>query len=185
VWFLAIFSWCGPFFFLVHGWQTTFFCHLMESVEVSGLFYYYWADTNPLLQLRRRQSFSLRVSFLWCCPQLWLAFVGLWHSFFCRYIMIVAWPLRWWLCSFRKWRHCCRCLEKIFFLQPLGSVICSRICFWFNINGWMDLLFAWICNSGILGGVAAVDCRKKNMVCFSSLLNCSFSLHLDSLFHAV
>jgi ABC-type arginine transport system permease subunit len=24
---------------------------------------------------------------------------------------------------------------KYIFLQPLGSVICSRICFWFNING--------------------------------------------------
>lgn len=150
-----------------------------------GFLKYYWADTNPLLQLQRRQSFSLRASFLWCCPQLWLVFVGLWHSFFCRYIMIVCMTLKMMTLFIQEMEALLQKSGKNIFLQPLGSVICSRICFWFNINGWMDLLFAWICNSGILGGVVAVDCRKKNMVCFSSLLNCSFSLHLDSLFHAV
>jgi hypothetical protein len=107
--------WSGFFFFQFMVDKPHSFATWWKVLRLVGFFYYYWADTNPLLQLQRRQSFSLRASFLWCCPQLWLALVGLWHSFFCRYIMIVAQPSRWWLCSFRKWRHCCRSLENIFF----------------------------------------------------------------------
>jgi hypothetical protein len=46
-------------FFLVHGRQATFFCHLMGSVEVSGLFLLLLSWHQPIAAVAKETEFQL------------------------------------------------------------------------------------------------------------------------------
>jgi hypothetical protein len=156
-----------------------------KSVEVSGLFLLLLSWYQPIAAVAKETEFQLEGFILVMLSTVMAGFRWTVTQLLLQVYYDSCMTLKMMTLFIQEMETLLQKSGKYIFLQPLGSVICSRICFWFNINGWMDLLFAWICNSGILGGVVAVDCRKKNMVCFSSLLNCRFSLHLDSRFHAV